>query len=295
MTSTRTGGRERGFTLIELLVVVSVIALLLALLMPALTRARNQARKVICRSNLRQFGSVLLMYVEGNDGRLPLGNGTALWLLRGSLEGELQDPNVPDVFQHLGVDRAALCPMAVRPRASDGFRFRTTFTINGERAFQVEGALGSRDTAWTITSPGPEFLGSYGFNFVLFDSFLGSGFLPTRTSWRSLLSGLKIYTIRNSPKVPVLLDSSFPGDRPSPWDTPPRDESTRSPSMHYCIYRHNGRVNGLFLDWSVREVGLKELWTLPWYPNFDTAGPWTTAGGVRPEDWPQWMSGFKEY
>ncbi|MCH8219296.1 MAG: prepilin-type N-terminal cleavage/methylation domain-containing protein, partial [Planctomycetes bacterium] len=84
MSPTKTTGEGRGFTLIELLVVISVIALLLALLMPALNRARNQARKVVCRSNLRQFGSVLLMYVEDNDGRLPLGNATALWLLRGS-------------------------------------------------------------------------------------------------------------------------------------------------------------------------------------------------------------------
>ncbi|MCH8215832.1 MAG: hypothetical protein IH892_03565, partial [Planctomycetes bacterium] len=56
-----------------------------------------------------------------------------------------------------------------------------------------------------------------------------------------------------------------------------------------------GRVNGLFLDGSVREVGLKELWTLPWYPNFDKAGPRTIAGGVQPEDWPQWMRSFKDY
>ena len=27
----------------------------------------------------------------------------------------------------------------------------------------------------------------------------------------------------------------------------------------------------------------------------DTAGPWTMAGGVQPEDWPQWMRGFKDY
>ncbi len=293
MSHTKTTGQGRGFTLIELLVVISVIALLLALLMPALHRARNQVRKVVCRSNLRQFGSVLLMYVEDSDGRLPLGNATALWLLRGSLKGELQDPNVPDVFQNLGMDRAALCPMAVRSGAR--YTFSTTFTINDERAFQVKGILGSRDKAWKITSPDPEFLGSYGFNFMLFDTFLGSGFLSDQTSWRSLLSGLKILTVRNTSKVPVLLDSSDPGCRTSPGDTPPKDEDMRPLSMHYCIDRHKGRVNGLFLDWSVREVGLKELWTLPWYPNFDTAGPRTIAGGIQPEDWPHWMRGFKDY
>jgi prepilin-type processing-associated H-X9-DG protein len=62
-----------------------------------------------------------------------------------------------------------------------------------------------------------------------------------------------------------------------------------------CMNRHNGGVNMLFMDWSVRKVGLKELWTLKWSPEFDTAGPWTKAGGALPEDWPKWMRGFKDY
>ena len=49
------------------------------------------------------------------------------------------------------------------------------------------------------------------------------------------------------------------------------------------------------MDWSVRKVGLKELWTLKWHHEYDTAGPWTKAGGVQPEDWPQWMRSFKDY
>ena len=53
--------------------------------------------------------------------------------------------------------------------------------------------------------------------------------------------------------------------------------------------------SSLFLDWSVRRVGLKELWTLKWNRKFDTAGKWTQAGGVRPEDWPEWRRGFKDY
>jgi prepilin-type processing-associated H-X9-DG protein len=67
------------------------------------------------------------------------------------------------------------------------------------------------------------------------------------------------------------------------------------PVSSACINRHNGYVNGLFLDWSVRRVGLKELWTLKWHMQFDTANAWTKAGGVQPEDWPAWMRGFKDY
>ena len=65
--------------------------------------------------------------------------------------------------------------------------------------------------------------------------------------------------------------------------------------LHFCINRHDGFINVTFLDWTVKRVGLKELWTLKWHRNFDTNGPWTKAGGVMPGDWPEWMRNFKDY
>jgi len=64
---------------------------------------------------------------------------------------------------------------------------------------------------------------------------------------------------------------------------------------HFCLDRHNGWTNFLFMDWSARHVGLKEIWTLKWHKNFDTAGPYTRAGGMQPSDWPAWLSKYKEY
>ncbi len=54
-------------------------------------------------------------------------------------------------------------------------------------------------------------------------------------------------------------------------------------------------VNCLFMDWSMRKVSIKGLWALEWYPGFDTHGPLTKAGGVQPDDWPEWMRSFKDY
>ena len=55
----------------------------------------------------------------------------------------------------------------------------------------------------------------------------------------------------------------------------------------FCIDRHNGFINGLFVDFSVRSVGLKELWKLKWHREFDR--------NAEPPVWPEWMKNFKDY
>ncbi len=268
-----------AFTLIELLVVISIIALLMALLLPSLQRARNQARAVVCQAHLKQWGTILALYTEDNQGRLPGTGGDALWFLRGSslIEG---DPNKPRVYQDINAKGIACCPMAVR---SGGYGM---FAGGG-----IKGTNGSTFEAWEITSPLPPFRCSYGFNDRLLDR---RGF-NTSAHYRTRRLGTDIFSLRGRGRanIPTLLDSTFPFNSiSSERFRPPMSEFTEH---SVCINRHNGHINVLFLDWSVRKVGLKELWTLKWDSDWDTAGRWTKAGGVQPEDWPEWMRKFKDY
>ena len=59
--------RKRGFTLIELLVVIAIIAILAAILFPVFAKARENARKANCQSNLKQLGTAAMMYVQDYD------------------------------------------------------------------------------------------------------------------------------------------------------------------------------------------------------------------------------------
>jgi prepilin-type N-terminal cleavage/methylation domain-containing protein/prepilin-type processing-associated H-X9-DG protein len=62
--------KKKAFTLVELLVVIAIIALLMGLLLPALARAREQAKRIICMSGLRQLTIAWMGYAEANGDKI---------------------------------------------------------------------------------------------------------------------------------------------------------------------------------------------------------------------------------
>jgi prepilin-type N-terminal cleavage/methylation domain-containing protein/prepilin-type processing-associated H-X9-DG protein len=281
--------KRRGFTLIELLVVIAIIALLIAILMPVARRARNQARAVVCQNNLKQRGTLLEMHVQENNGRLF------------TSYGDINDIFIIDLKYLEDADNSKinLCPMAVRkgkrpfPLSNEIREWMDGFPYSFEPPFilfGVHGTSGSTFESWEMITANADsnspstISGSYGRNSAFGNVFM----VGDRLLWDEFAA----YSAKGQSNIPVYLDSSLP-ESIFVWEGQKSPETEEQTSC--CINRHNGGVNCLFLDWSVRKVGLKELWKLKWTPEFNTNGPWTLAGGVQPEQWPPWMRSFKDY
>jgi prepilin-type N-terminal cleavage/methylation domain-containing protein/prepilin-type processing-associated H-X9-DG protein len=89
--------KRRGFTLIELLVVISIIAVLLAILIPSLSKAREKVKDTSCKSNLRNIGYALQMYLDAYDRRIP-NTGSSNGFLWDDAAGNPLQPGVSNAY-----------------------------------------------------------------------------------------------------------------------------------------------------------------------------------------------------
>ena len=258
--------KRKAFTLIEILVVIAVIALLIALLLPALERARGQAKTVICQSNLQQWNEIWTMFFHDTDDTFPLTDyssypgGEPYWWY--------------DYYIPRQIKGIRFCPAA-----------KEIANPTGQNTMQ---GWGGKSLAWGRLGP------------------VGTKFYDLYGSYGLAAYGRGVYGLApNCPNARKTTDVRSPGYVPLWFDcasltvafheqlSPPSSESTVA--RNCIIDRHHGYINVLFMDFSVRKVGLKGLWTLKWHPDFNTAGPWTRAGGVQPLNWPEWMRNFKDY
>ena len=277
-------GKRRGFTLIELLVVIAIIALLMSILMPAMRRVREQARMISCLANLRQWNLIASMYTEANDGKFwNTDPGTPAWWWIGYLEDRYKDWKQNEIW---------LCPSATRPVVDEYGQAVASFNI-----FNAWGIYSSVNTQRDdLGENGVS--GSYGINGYFLipreatTANYGNGQPVAPTCWRT--AGAK----GTGNNTPWFVESLRFDAWPRAVDGPAENEFAAwdGNSMgRCCINRHQGFVNAAFSDWSVRRVGLKELWTLTWHKGYNTRGPWTVAGGIEAVDWPDWMRGFQDF
>ncbi len=259
----------------DIIVVVLCVIFLLATVGSVGVSGRIRAKQAVCLSNLRQWGAVFAAYAQDNEGSTLSGPGV---------------PGAEDwmcsLLPYYQERKLLLCPMAVSP-------------------WKESAMWGKKDMAWWIQEGRvevpegygftPAAVGSYGINDWCWNAPPGEedtwGFAITRC-WRN-------FNFKGANNVPILSDCLHIGGFPHHTDEPPYIEDAAWENWglaQVCIDRHEpGTINALFMDFSVRPVGLKELWTLKWNRRFILHGVWTTAGGVEPGDWPEWMRDFQDY
>ncbi len=240
----------QGFTLIELLVVISIIAMLLSILMPSLAKVRKQAQAVVCMANLHSMSQVWCMYLNESNSRFHTG-----WL------GDYTDYSSewPLVLKPYYTNlKILVCPSAKKTLEEGGANPFMANTFNGD--------------IWGEDLEDKPF--SYGSN----------GWINNIPSDNKIedKSRLKNYWKTSNVKralinIPVFLDSYAVTGRPDVVDELPRyngDMSAKGKIQRFMIDRHDGYVNSIFLDFSLRKVGLKGLLKLNWHKHYDTNARW---------------------
>ncbi len=277
-----------NFTKKDILIVAACAIFLMVNLGAIGSAGRQKAMESVCMSNLRQWGHVFQMYLADNDNTFMLGADPvkpckwfyALAPYHGAVP-KLYDEGIARQ------DKIRFCPAAMG-FASEGAQqpFAAWQTTEGDQESYME-------YYWD---------GSYGSNSWIYNA---RNLIDTT---RGIIGNWRNPNVKNTDRIPVLLDSALFGGRPeaskrSPADLPPevKNDLTGAGSApkfmkQFCIDRHNGTVNALFMDWSVRPVGLKELWTLTWHRGYNTCNRMTMCGNEgQPANWPEWMRGFKDY
>ncbi len=273
--------RRRGFTLIELLVVIAIIALLMSILMPALHKVREQGKMVSCLANCKQWNLTAAMFTEANDGRFwKSDNGTPGYWFPRYMDNTTKDWRT---------NKTWFCPSAQKPvQTASG---QMTQNLNIYNAWGI----------FTGTDLGPNGIaGSFGINGYCLIPQAAAGAQPVANyeSGIPTTDGWKTTSTPVANNVPWWIEALRFDLWPLPTHAPAANEfaAWSDNLMARCtINRHQGHLNAAFMDWSVRKIGIKEVYILKWHKRFNTAGPWTKAGGVDESDWPQWIRRFPSY
>jgi prepilin-type N-terminal cleavage/methylation domain-containing protein/prepilin-type processing-associated H-X9-DG protein len=243
--------KQKGFTLIELLVVIAIIALLLSILMPGLSKAKEYAKNILCRTNTRSFAMATHIYADDYDQKF--------FTYTSGLYINQLSPYIGNA------DKVRYCPST---------------KIHKENPNAGFWGNSSESWRWVNGVSEPE-NGSYGLSGWCYS-------YPQVLNWVGQAESTtypwpKYGSIPMASRVPVFFDCSWVDAWPKHTDTIPANLNLDDPSggndgpvnnhiRRMIIRRHYGIINISFADGHTEAVELKRLWNLKWSNEFITQG-----------------------
>ncbi len=149
---------KKAFTLIELLVVIAIIAILAAILFPVFARARENARRSSCQSNLKQIALGIKQYTQDYDEKFPY--AACVNASTGSIGGGPADPNAPvgwaqSIQPYVKSTQLLQCPSDTLPQNPDPKGGpNATLGLGGHSDYAINQELSNSNFATSISSPG---------------------------------------------------------------------------------------------------------------------------------------------
>jgi hypothetical protein len=283
---------KSAFTKIDLVIVLICVVFLFANIAAVGQGGRKRAQAAVCLSNLHKWGQIFNAYTADNDGFF---HSRQLGTIPGyaSMWQYVYKPYYDDKMMRF-------CPTADNVTNMTGCFGTWNYGI-GQYHPLLDPALhmpgeSEFDPATGQVQEG-YFTGSYGMNRYV-ENMQGGTTETSPAFWRRA-------DVKGGDKAPVLLDCQYIYYLASSIDDPPayNGDFTGNEMKWICIDRHDGFINSVFLDFSARKVGLKELWVLKHSRTYDTCDPWTICGFGGDEEacaaaWDAaapWMRDFPEY
>jgi len=140
----------RAFTLIELLVVIAVIAILASLLLPTLSHAKESARRIACKNNLRQMAVAIHGYAHDNEDKLPSGVSDFNHV---DWPPVLSSNSLSLIVAYAGSSNVIGCPGLPKPFRPGGFLVERAGWVIGYNYMASHPQLTNEDSGIDWTSP----------------------------------------------------------------------------------------------------------------------------------------------
>ncbi|RYX85175.1 DUF1559 domain-containing protein [bacterium] len=214
--------KTKGFTLIELLVVIAIIAILAAILFPVFARARENARRASCQSNLKQIGLGIMQYSQDYDERM--------------IPRRITPATFTDAYSWRRISYPYTKSTQIYSCPSN----------TGNTAYCFDSNDGQLNNAGLPLTGTPRFMASYVINGT--DYGIGGGSAPAEYNRSPSMAALS-----NPATTMIVMEANYGGEE-MPFDAPTANLLSYNSGRSLFFTGHLGTSNFLFCDGHVKAM-----------------------------------------